>query len=207
MTVQVVKPAGAGPETLLVLAWCALILAMAGAFVFWRVAPAGAVGVQAHQMDARRDLTAAEQGIYADLRVAFDEIQAAGGASAPAVQDLADSGLPPFARDASASQRGGHAWQLAGDGAMAGYAGLSADRRIAGAMLLRMPPSGAAHDARRAHGHDAADARLAEPDIWLNREAGADAPAQLDDAALISAGWRQIVAQFDASVTRQRRQP
>jgi len=33
------------------------------------VRPAGG-----HQLDARRDLSAAEQGIYADLRVTLDEI-------------------------------------------------------------------------------------------------------------------------------------
>ena len=44
-----------------------------------------------------------------------------------------------------------------------------------------------------------------EPDVWLNRQANLAAPADLTDAALIAAGWRQVVTQFDAGVTRQHR--
>ncbi len=45
----------------------------------------------------------------------------------------------------------------------------------------------------------------AEPDIWLNRQANLAAPSDLTDQALIAAGWQQVVAQFDAGVTRQHR--
>jgi hypothetical protein len=43
------------------------------------------------------------------------------------------------------------------------------------------------------------------PDIWLNRNADLQAPTDLSDAALKAAGWQQIVAQFDAGVTREHR--
>ncbi len=43
------------------------------------------------------------------------------------------------------------------------------------------------------------------PDIWLNRSSALPAPNDLTDAALNGAGWQQIVAQFDAGVTRQHR--
>jgi hypothetical protein len=43
------------------------------------------------------------------------------------------------------------------------------------------------------------------PDIWLNRATDLKVPADLNDAALEGAGWQQIVAQFDAGVTRQHR--
>jgi hypothetical protein len=43
------------------------------------------------------------------------------------------------------------------------------------------------------------------PDVWLNRGNALAAPTDLTDAALASAGWQQIVAQFDAGVTRQHR--
>ena len=43
------------------------------------------------------------------------------------------------------------------------------------------------------------------PDVWLNRGKALAAPTDLTDAALESAGWQQIVAQFDAGVTRQHR--
>ena len=113
-SIQIVRPAGAGHETLAVLAGCALILAVAAAVVTLRAAPAQSHAVAAHQLDARRDLTAAEQGVYADLRVALEEIEAerAGGTRLPAVAALSESGLPPFARDASSVQRGAHVWTL-----------------------------------------------------------------------------------------------
>ena len=199
---QIVRPAGAGHETLTVLAGCALIVAIAGTVVTLRAAPQQSHAVAAHQLDARRDLTAAEQGVYADLRVALDEIDAERGTrpGLPPVEALAGMGLPPFAQDASSVQRGGHAWRMVTDGGSQAYVGLSADKAIAGSLLMRVPP-------HVAHAHGPADATHAaetEPDIWLHRNAQA-APTALDDAALTRAGWRQVVARFDAGVTRQSR--
>jgi hypothetical protein len=42
-------------------------------------------------------------------------------------------------------------------------------------------------------------------DIWLNRAPSAALPADLGDEPLAAAGWQQVVAQFDAGVTRQHR--
>lgn len=199
---QIVRPAGAGHETLAVLAACALILAMAGTVVTLRAVPEQSHAVAAHQLDARRDLTASEQGVYADLRVALDEIHAERGAQAglPSVAALAEMGLPPFAQDASSVQRGAHVWTLVAADGLQAYVGLSADNAIAGSMLLRLAPAPA-----HAHGHaEAAHAADSEADIWLHRNAQA-APSALDDAQLTRAGWRQIVARFDAGVTRQSR--
>lgn len=74
-TTQVVRPAGAGHETLNVLLLCLLILAVAGSVVAWRGVSHEPEPVASNQYDARRDLSAAEQGIYADLRVTLDEIR------------------------------------------------------------------------------------------------------------------------------------
>jgi hypothetical protein len=53
-----------------------MILAVAGSVVAWRGVAAGVSRVNSHQqLDARRDLGASEQGIYADLRVTLDEIR------------------------------------------------------------------------------------------------------------------------------------
>ena len=103
MSTQVVRPAGAGHETLYVLLLCLLIVAVAGSVVAWRHESQAVTSVAAHQLDARRDLSAAEQGIYADLRVTLDEIQLlreeAGTLPSPA--QLAEEGFAPFAHDAS----------------------------------------------------------------------------------------------------------
>jgi hypothetical protein len=65
------------------------------------------------------------------------------------------------------------------------YFGQSQAKGVAGSFLMRLT---AADDA---------------PDIWLNRATDLKAPTDLSDTALESAGWQQIVAQFDAGVTRQ----
>jgi hypothetical protein len=121
--------------------------------------------VASHQLDARRDLSAAEQGIYADLRVTLDEIRLlrAEQQSLPTPQTLAEEGFAPFAQDASSVSRGGHAWQLLADTA---YFGHSQAPAVAGSFVMRL----------------SADATAA-PDIWLNR-APSQTPADLTDAAL-----------------------
>ncbi|ERI51493.1 hypothetical protein N878_22570, partial [Pseudomonas sp. EGD-AK9] len=74
MTTQVVRPAGAGHESLQVLLLSLAILALAALVIVWRSEPAPQQEVAGHQLDARRDLNAAEQGIHTDLAVAYDEI-------------------------------------------------------------------------------------------------------------------------------------
>ncbi|MCW2270819.1 hypothetical protein D3C77_06490 [compost metagenome] len=185
--VQVVRPAGAGHETLYVLLVSLFILAMAAGVVALRGENHDEVSIEAHQLDARRDLNAAEQGVYADLRVAFEEIQLL-REDQPALVEvavLAEEGFPPFVTDASSASRGEHQWQVLGDQA---YLGLSQSPSVAGSFLLLVPSA-----------HDGA------ADIWLQRKAGASAPGDFTPAALIAAGWQQIAAHYDAGVTRQHR--
>jgi len=185
-TTQIVRPAGAGHETLNVLLLCLLILAVAGSVVAWRHESQDTTRISNHQLDARRDLSASEQGIYADLRVTLDEIRLLQQEqqTVPTPETLADEGFAPFAQDASSISRGGHAWQLLNANA---YFGHSQSPAVAGSFLMRL------------------NANEDGPDILLNRAADLKAPADLTDAALQSAGWQQIVAQFDAGVTRQHR--
>jgi hypothetical protein len=183
-TTQVVRPAGAGHETLYVLLLCLIILAVAGTVVALHGETQEVVAVPSHQLDARRDLSAAEQGIYADLRVTLDEIHLLQEeqSALPTPEQLAEEGFAPFAQDASSVSRGDHRWQLLEPAA---YLGLSQTPATSGSLLMRV------------HG--------AEPDIWLNRRANLAAPSDLTDQTLITAGWQQVVAQFDAGVTRQHR--
>ena len=185
-TTQVVRPAGAGHETLYVLLLCAVILLIAGAVISRHGGTQEVHSVAAHELDARRHLSASEQGIYADLRVTLDEIHLlAPEQSTPITpQQLGDEGFAPFAVDASSVSRGGHAWQMVDKS----YVGLSQNPTVTGSFLLRIGAS-----------------ESTEPDIWINRSPSlaADSTADLSDAALIKTGWQQVVAQFDAGVTRQ----
>jgi hypothetical protein len=185
-TTQVVRPAGAGHETLYVLLLCLIILAVAGSVVAWRGESQQVSSVNSHQLDARRDLSASEQGIYADLRVTLDEIHLLRQEqhTLPTPEALAEEGFAPFAQDASSVSRGNHAWQMLDAKA---YFGQSQNVTVAGSFLMRLS---ADDDA---------------PDIWLNRATDLKVPADLNDAALEGAGWQQIVTQFDAGVTRQHR--
>ncbi|MCF5053457.1 hypothetical protein GIW50_22355 [Pseudomonas syringae] len=182
-TTQVVRPAGAGHETLYVLLLCLIILAVAGTVVALHGESQEVTPVPSHQLDARRDLSAAEQGIYADLRVTLDEIHLLQEEqnALPTPEQLAEEGFAPFAQDASSVSRGDHHWQLLAPSA---YLGVSQAPATSGSLLMRVG---------------------AEPDIWLNRQANLAAPSDLTDQALIAAGWQQVVAQFDAGVTRQHR--
>ncbi|MDR0280125.1 MAG: DUF6162 family protein [Paucimonas sp.] len=181
--VQVVRPAGAGHETLYVALVALLILALAATVVGLRGERDDETRVEAHQLDARRDLNAAEQGIYTDLRVAFDEIQArrAEEPGLASVELLAEEGFAPFLADASSVTRGGHQWRQVD----AAYVGLSPQPQTAGSFVLLVPE---AHDG--------------VADVWLSRDATA-LPAELSASALQAAGWKQIAAHYDAGVTRQ----
>jgi len=181
MTTQVIRPAGASHETLYVALACLLIVLAASLVVAMHGEKQTSTTLQTYQIDARRDLTAGEQGIHADLRVTLEEIQllSAEAPHLPTPEALADDGFAPFARDASSISRGNHQWQLVGDSA---YVGLSEQVQTAGSFILRARDQG---------------------DVWLNRQPDARSPAAFDDASLIAAGWQQVVSQFDAGVTRQ----
>ncbi|KPX00716.1 DUF6162 family protein [Pseudomonas savastanoi] len=181
-TRQIVRPAGAGHETLYVLLLCLLILGVAAGVVSLHRDTQETHSLASHQLDARRDLTAAEQGIYADLRVTLDEIRLLATEQQTPVtpQQLGDEGFAPFAQDASSVSRGGHTWQMVEQS----YLGLSQAPNVAGSFLMRVDSDN-------------------QPDIWINRSASIAPVSDLDDKALVDAGWKQVVAQFDAGVTRQ----
>ncbi|MBH3339900.1 hypothetical protein I5L51_12355 [Pseudomonas mendocina] len=187
MSVQVIRPAGAGHETLHVFLVALIIVLLAGAVVVLRSESEPSVAIAADQFDARRDLNAAEQGIHTDLLVALDEIHLyqKEEQTLPEPQFLAEEGFPPFIADASAANRGGHAWQLLQTDTHVAYFGHSANADVAGSFLLRLDGE--------------------QSSVWLNRTALSEAPKDLRDQALADEGWRQVASQFDAGVTRQHR--
>ncbi|WP_144964195.1 DUF6162 family protein [Pseudomonas sp. DE0010] len=184
--VQVIRPAGAGHETLYVLLVSALIVALAASVVLVRGERVDDQPIASHQIDARRDLTPAEQGLYTDLRVAFDEIQylREEQGAVPEVQALAAEGLPPFVIDAGSQGRGDHQWSSLAGGA---YLGRSQAPEVAGHLLMILPEGGA------------------EANVWLYRGNPSPSVDDLAPASLIAVGWRQVVSHYDAGVTREHR--
>ncbi len=197
MTVQAIRPAGAGHETAAVLAVCALIFLLAVTTVILRTTTVSTSEIAASQIDARHGLTAAEQGIYADLLVAADEIAFAD--TVPDVEALAGQMIPPFATDASTARRGNHDWLMKQESAAVAYIGTTQDPETAGSLLLLMTRPAASNTASDVHGH------ATEPvQVWLY-QAGQKQPAvpsALDHDSLMRDGWKQIVSQFDAGATR-----
>ncbi len=197
MTVQVVRPAGAGHETLWVLLAAAGVLALAALVVGVRAQPSSGAALAGHQLDARTQLNAAEQGVHADLLVAAEEIAALRDEdqAMPTVARLRELGLPPFAAGPEARARGAHEWRSSPQGQDVAFVGRSAEPQVAASMLLRVPAS------RRpaADGHAHADA----VEIWIQREGPAAWPEGVDDPALVRQGWRQVVTRYDAGVTRK----
>lgn len=201
-TTQVVRPAGAGHETMWVLLASACVLAIAAVLIGVRAQPQAEAALAAHQIDARTQLNAAEQGVHADLLVAAEEIVALAEADkvAPGIEQLKGMDLPPFAAGMGAAARGGHEWRTAAQGAALAYVGRSAAPEVAASFLLRLPASGQG-GASGGHGH--AHDHAAEPEVWVHAQALQAWPEQLDDASLARQGWRQVVVRYDAGVTRK----
>jgi hypothetical protein len=198
---QVVRPAGAGHETLWVLLAAAVVLALAALVVGVRAQPAAAAALAAHQVDARTQLNAAEQGVHADLLVAAEEIAALRDEdqAMPTVERLRELGLPPFAAGPDARARGAHEWRVSPQGQDVAFVGRSAEPQVAASLLLRLPArQGPASDG---HTHGGAQGEAVE--IWIQREGPAAWPDGIDDPALVRQGWRQIVTRYDAGVTRK----
>lgn len=179
MTTRItVPPASGRRESLAVLVLVLAVLACASAVVALHRDRAQATALPGWQIDLRSGLNAAEQGLTADLLTAAPEF-AFLPETTPAA--LEAEGLPPFVPDATAQARGGHQWQALGQDGLRGWLGRPGDAAIARALLLRMEGD--------------------SPTVWIARTE--TAPQALDDAALVAAGWRQVVTRYDASVTRK----
>jgi len=194
---QLVRPAGAGHETLWVLLAAAGVLALAALVIGVRAQPEAAAVLATHQVDARTQLNAAEQGVHADLLVAAEEIAALRDSeqAMPTVEALRDMGLPPFSEGPEARARGAHEWRAAPQGHAFAYVGRSAEPQVAASFLLRLPANADKDAAGHAHG-DAVE-------IWIQRDGRLAWPEGVDDRALVRQGWRQVVTRYDAGVTRK----
>lgn len=194
---QVVRPAGAGHETLWVLLAAAGVLALAALVIGVRAKTEAAAALATHQVDARTQLNAAEQGVHADLLVAAEEIEALRDSeqAMPTVEALRDMGLPPFSAGPEARARGAHEWRATPQGHDLAYVGRSAEPQVAGSFLLRLPATAGKDGA--GHAHDDA------VEIWIQREGSVTWPEGIDEPALVRQGWRQVITRYDAGVTRQ----
>lgn len=202
--VQQIVPMGAGQESRWVLLAAVLVLLGAGLVVFWQHRIQPLHGLQSFQMDMAAELTAAEQGIYTDLQVVYEEWLAEGGRLPPPEPSWwADGGWAPFMDDAGARRRGARHWHRLELGGRHAYLGVPASTVQPAAqpagealrlMLWRLPEPAAGSGMAA----EAAVGQAGVFDVWLREDEAApfgEAPLseRLEDDALIAHGWRQVV--------------
>ncbi|MDR7094196.1 DUF6162 family protein [Hydrogenophaga laconesensis] len=197
--VQVVRPAGAGHETLWVLLAAGCVLLVAAILIGVRSQPQEAAALSSHQIDARTQLNAAEQGVHADLLVAAEEIAAIADTdkAMPRIEQLREMDLPPFASGMGAAARGAHEWRTVAQGHAVAYVGRSSVADVAASFLLRLPVPREKGASPGGHAHDD------QPEVWVHRESLQAWPDQLDTPSLMRQGWREVVVRYDAGVTRK----
>jgi len=110
---EIVRPAGAGRETLYVLAASALVLLLAFALIAVRRQLPETQELAEYQISAYSGLNSVEQGLYNDLLAASLEIDLyhADTLTWPSVEHLRSGYIPPFAQDMSWKQRGALQWR------------------------------------------------------------------------------------------------
>lgn len=169
-----VRPSSVARETRGVLAACLGILALAALYVVWLPQDTKIETVAAGTLDARTDLTAAEQGIYADLIAATPDLAAEPNAAPEA---LSEAALPPFIPDAGWKSRGAHQWKRLQSGWLIG---VSSDPKLAGHFLVSS----------------------AGPDllVWLNRSSAE--VGETHDRDLMISDWHPVGRVFTKGVTR-----
>ncbi len=188
--VQIVPPATAGRETLWMVLCAAAIVSIAAWSVHVRLQPEVSPHLTGHGVDARSDLSPAEQGLHADLQVAADDIHTHHRQRGqwPTVDELAAQGLPPFVPGFDTRARGDHRWQRITAGAHVAYVGRPAVSGGTRAVLLRIDASGT------------------DDAVWIHTpdkpSGDVDTALHPDADALLSAGWRPVVHTYDAGVTR-----
>ena len=195
----VVKPAGAGLETRLVLLVALLTITISGAAIVLRNTDVSAKPLPDWRVDAFSELDARELAVFNALYTAAPEIELyheEDGFGWPTVDELAAAFIPPFVQDTAWEQDGAMGWTrsviVGGERHIALYVGHpSADSGMGTFMLVML------HDHSQVEG--AADHPPCE--IWMHPSPAADIPVMAVGRTLITKGWREVVARKGASET------
>jgi hypothetical protein len=189
-----IRSAGSSRESLCVAGAALGILAVWAVLVVSDATAPVSEQLENYQINGYQALNAVEQGLFADLEIAAQDIDAfhdAHGGAWPAIAELAAAFTPPFASDAAWARRGHPTWSLATPGQsaahVAAYAGISADASVAGSFLLFL------EHRHQGVGTDTAPTEEEHFQIWYHNGPDARIPEQLAEAGLIRNGWRQIV--------------
>lgn len=187
--IQTVPPNKATRETIYVILAAVLVVFLSVIIIHFNQRPHDDVtSLQSFETSARYDLTPAEQGIFADLLLVYEDwLLQQKSAANPSIDMLIADNWPPFTDVAEHKNRGAHQWQKIHRNGRDAYLGLSQDKTLAGDFLWVLPPS-------------RENASLADLAVWTTQDSSAAGTASLTDLTteqLIAAGWRKINRQND----------
>ena len=192
--IVVVRPAGSGKETKLVLLTALLTVLVCGSAVAVRTVSTQVEPIPVWQIDAFSGLNAQELATFNTLHTAGPEIEMLhndiGGW--PSVTDLASEFIAPFMLDAAWGKNGRLEWTRsvisAEERHIAAYIGRPLDIDVSRSFLLVM-----LHDHVKREGN-ATGTVHAPYEVWVHPDPAVNMPSMITDQALISAGWREVVA-------------
>jgi len=186
-----------------VLCLALVVVAVCGWSIMTRARADAVSADEPWRMDAFADLSPGELAVFNDLRIAAPEIEAMheedGGW--PSVAELEAAYMPPFVRDTSWRGSGRLAWARSviatSDTHIALYLASPEMCGESRSLLLLLT-----HDHVRRQGN-AAGRTHPSYEVWLHQACAPDFPEIVTDQALISAGWREVVARTGDSETRR----
>ncbi len=179
--IQTVLPARATRETLYVLLVVLFVVVVSGIVISQNQrSETMLMTLSEHEVSARYDLKPAEQGIFADLLLAYEEwlaLPADEGNWAVAV--WIDDNWPPFTDVSEDKQRGHHQWRQYHSGGRDAYLGVSQQLEIAGHFLWILP-------------ENRENATLEQFEVWIHRGNKLPSLGHLDPEDLIPFEWKRI---------------
>lgn len=179
--VQTVPPARATRETFYILLVALLVLGMSSVVIRHNQKDQTALTtLGAQEVSARYDLKPAEQGIFADLLLAYEEWRMLpAGEDNRDVAQWIDDNWPPFTDVLEDKQRGHHQWRKHHAEGRDAYVGISQQPDIAGHFLWILP-------------EERTTATLAQFEVWIHSANKPPALGHLDPEDLIPLEWKRI---------------
>lgn len=191
-----VAPAGGGTETRWLLLFSLVTIACCILVIYLRADTKVEKQLESWQINSFEALNSDELAVFNGLQTAaleIDLIHEMEGGRWPGIAEMEELFIPPFVRSAAWKKQGEIIWTqkviAAEERHIALYLGTPQKDNIRGVFLLLM-----LHDHRKKQGNVAVGPQHAPFEIWLHDKTVQQYPQTITDQALISAGWREIIA-------------
>lgn len=181
MIIQTVRADTGGREGKWVALIIAAILGFATLAIPYHQAEIHVTTAYEHQILVT-DVEQENLAMLAELRLAHEEIRDLYLDNAnqwPSVDSLEEEWVAPFTRDQSWKRKGEHDWVLLDSGF---YFSAPDQKGFADSFLM--------------------NANSISPEIWINLQGKVSAPSEFDIKSLMSAGWKQVVTESEATANQ-----